>query len=284
MASSTEGYEATRMASFIKGNESWLAPRLSDGICNRLFQIVSGMYHAKLFNAKLVFYAPRIRPSVHSDCSVVLQLFPDIPLVWHAENHSILKEDADKYMEFKPLGPSKDERTVIEGYFQNWNYFPKEDIKLDFTNTLSKQSLAKYTLTQDMKPHSMWWIHVRLGDYEILPHHQCTTNKYWSTALAKIPPGSNVLLFSDSPEKAKKLIEGLASPSINLFQAEKMSAVETLYLMSQIGGGCIGTNSTFSWWGMYLSEARRSGAPCILPSEWHRNYRGNPGGPWIQFI
>jgi len=273
MASFTEGYEAT---------DSWLAPRLSDGICNRLFQVVSGMYHAKLYNTKLVFYVPRIRPSVHSDCSVILQLFPEIPLVWHADSHHILKEDADKYMEFKPLGPSKDGRIVIEGYFQNWAYFPKEDIKLDFANTLSKASFAKYTLGKDA--NTMWWIHVRLGDYEILPHHQCTTNKYWSTALAKIPPGSKVILFSDSPEKAKKLIEGLAPSSISLFQADNMTPVETLYLMSQIGGGCIGTNSTFSWWGMYLSEARAGGAPCILPSEWHRNYRGNPGGPWIQFI
>jgi hypothetical protein len=102
--------------------------------------------------------------------------------------------------------------------------------------------------------------------------------------LANIPSGSKVILFSDSPEKAKKLIEGLAPSSISILQADNMTPVETLYLMSQIGGGCIGTNSTFSWWGMYLSEARRKGAPCILPSVWHRTYSGNPGGLWIQFI
>ncbi len=107
------------MASFTEATDSWLAPRLSDGICNRLFQVVGGMYHAKLYNTKLVFYVPRIRPSVHSDCSVILQLFPDIPLVWHTDSHDILKEDANKYMQFKPLNsleplPSSITRCLLE--------------------------------------------------------------------------------------------------------------------------------------------------------------------------
>ena len=260
----------------------WLSPRLTDGLCNRLFQIVGADYHSKANKRALVFYVPRIQPSKHSDCSLVLKLFPSIPVIWASPTINTVKEVTD-FLSFNPL-VIPDGNTVIEGYFQNWNYFPKEQLKLDFKNALTKESFETNTLTQDMNPDKLWWIHARLGDYSILPHHQCTNTEYWINALNKIPDGSVVLLFSDEVEKAQIIIEnaaGFITPRIKILACNpNLTALETLYIMSQCGG-CIGSNSSFSWWGMYLSRAKELGNPCILPAKWHKEYNSTMSAPWI---
>ena len=262
----------------------WLAPRLTDGLCNRLFQIVGADYHSRINKRPLVFYVPRISPSAHSDCSLVLKLFPSVPVIWESPIIHTAVEGEKDFLSFKPL-IIPDENTVVSGYFQNWGYFPKEQFKLDFKNTLSKESFETNTLTQDMNPDKLWWIHVRLGDYSILPHHQCTDTEYWVNSLDKIPDGSVVLLFSDEVEKARIIIEnaaGFISRQIKILACNpNLTAVETLYIMSQCGGGCIGSNSSFSYWGMYLSRAKELGNPCILPSKWHRDYNGTMSAPWL---
>lgn len=260
---------------------SWLAPRLTDGLCNRLFQIVCVNWHAKKNGKELVFYVPRIQPSVHSDCTVLFKLFPKIRIVWSVKEHNISKEETQDFGKFKELSIG-DSNTVIEGYFQNWSYFEgfkKPDIRL----ALTENELHKYTLPPEFQPEKMWWIHVRLGDYQNLPHHQCTTKDYWTTALQKIPKGATIIVFSDKMDVAMKLIEDCGRPDA-MPSGPELSAITTLYLMSQCGGGCIGSNSTFSWWGMYLSLANDKGSPCILPAQWHKNFEGGPYAPWLTSI
>ena len=101
---------------------SWIAPRLTDGLCNRLFQIVAASYHAKKNNRSLVFYIPRVQPSVHSNCTLIFKLFPHINIVWSVKEHATVKEGQANFAEFAPLQIGGD-NTVIEGYFQNWSYF-----------------------------------------------------------------------------------------------------------------------------------------------------------------
>lgn len=263
---------------------NWLASRLSDGLCNRLFQIQAAAYHAMLTNKKLVFYVPRIQPSVHSDCTQALKLFPEIPIIWSAPAHETVKEAPEDFVKFKPLQVSATEPTVIEGYFQNWLYF-QEPLEPNLKAALTKEELQKYTLPPELEPNKIWWIHIRLGDYQNLPHHQCADEEYWVSSLSKIPQNSSVFLFSDTPNKAEEIVKRLAPPNIHLLAAPQgLTAIQTLYLMSQCGGGCIGTNSTFSWWGMYMSQARVMNSPCILPKRWHRAYEGGPYAPWITAI
>jgi hypothetical protein len=260
---------------------SWLAPRLTDGLCNRLFQIVCANWHAKKNGKELVFYVPRIQPSVHSDCTVLFKLFPKIRIVWSVKEHNISKEDSQDFGKFKELSIG-DSNTVIEGYFQNWSYFEgfkKPDIRL----ALTENELQKYTLPPEFQPEKMWWIHVRLGDYQNLSHHQCATKAYWTAALQKIPKGATIIVFSDTMDVAMKLIEDCGRPDI-MPSGPELSAITTLYLMSQCGGGCIGSNSTFSWWGMYLSLAKDKGSPCILPAQWHKNFEGGPYASWLTSI
>lgn len=261
-------------------NIMWIAPRLTDGLCNRLFQIVSANYHAKKNGKELVFYVPRIQPSVHSDCTIIFKLFPKIRLIWHVKEHASVKEDNANFVKFSTL-LIKDENTVIEGYFQNWSYFDGFE-QPDIRNALTSEELNKYTIMQELKPEKIWWIHVRLGDYMNLAHHQCTDINYWFTALQRVPKDAVIMVFSDTIDIAMKLISECGRPDARVVTG--LNAITTLYLMSQCGGGCIGTNSSFSWWGMYLSLARKLGSPCILPSKWHNKFEGGPYAPWINTI
>ena len=259
----------------------WISPRLTDGLCNRLFQIVSAHYHAKKKGAELVFYVPRIRPSVHSDCTVIFKIFPEIRILWSAKEHETVKERPEDFARFNEL-LIDNTHSVIEGYFQNSSYFEgfkKPDIRL----ALTKEELEKYTLPCSLNPQKIWWVHVRLGDYMNLQHHQCATREYWQSALQLIPKDSTILIFSDTMDIATKLIGECGRPDA-IPSGPELGAITTLYLMSQCGGGCIGSNSTFSLWGMYLSLARERGAPCILPSRWHKNFEGGPYAPWITSI
>ena len=262
---------------------SWIAPRLTDGLCNRLFQIVAASYHAKKNNRSLVFYIPRVQPSVHSNCTLIFKLFPHINIVWSVKEHATVKEGQANFAEFAPLQIGGD-NTVIEGYFQNWSYFEdfaKPNLKL----ALTVQELETFTLPSHLNPETIAWVHVRLGDYMKLPHHQCTDEEYWRKALALLPVGMTVILFSDTMGLATELINKCCESRLNIMPASPdLSAAATLYLMSQCGGGCIGSNSTFSWWGMYLSLAKERGAVCVLPEKWHKNFSGGPYAPWIKAI
>jgi hypothetical protein len=252
-------------------DSGWVAPRLTDGLCNRLFQVATAAYYAKQWNKKLVFYVPRVQPSVHSDCSVIFKLFPNIPIVWTAESHATVCEDSQDFLRFVPLQKPTAEKIVIQGYFQSGHTI-LPDFSFDWKNALGAELYETLTLGAETEPERVWWIHVRMGDYQHLPHHQITNPEYWKKAIERIPSRATVMVFSDDLPAAQKLLQICAPPHLKLLLAPAdLDALSTLYLMSQCGGGCIGSNSTFSWWAQHMSLARRRGAPCILPRPWHKH-------------
>ncbi len=244
---------------------NWVAPRLTDGLGNRLFQLAAAMHIATKHNRPLRFYIPRIQPSVHDDCSVIFSLFPDISKIWSTAQFETLKEDPAKFTQYTDFSLPSDP-VILEGYFQCAKYLEGITLTPDwnFVTDVERNRVPN--------AESTWWIHIRLGDYLKLPHHQCTTEEYWRAALARVPLGAQVLVFSDEPAKALQFLQGLGIRHCN-FVLQDVSAMETLYRMSQCGGGCIGSNSTFSWWGQYFSLARKKGAPCILPRQWHKDVK-----------
>lgn len=112
-------------------------------------------------------------------------------------------------------------------------------------------------------------VHVRRGDY-LLPENKsnfgvCSVHYYLSAAVAvrERHPEARFFVFSDDMEWAK---ENLSLPNcVFVEHAQAQPDHADLYLMSLCKGHII-ANSTFSFWGAYLSKG--SSAIAIYPKQW----------------
>ena len=240
--------------------DSWVAPYLSDGLGNRLFQFACAKNYSEKYNIPLVFFLPRCAPTNHGKFDTLFKLFPDVPVIETNESWYEIDEPIDKHFEYSPIQKSDKQHVVIRGYRQNYNYF--DSLYVNFSNIISlerqNELLHKY-----IKPHS-FFIHVRLGDFRILPHHQINLPKYLIMACTKIPSDCNVIIFSDEPELVKELFN---FPHTLCSESDE---VETLFLMSKCTKGAIVANSTFSFWGAYLAHQNNENFVCVFPNSMGR--------------
>jgi hypothetical protein len=255
-----------------------IAVRLSDGLGNRLFQLAALLGYAERWDMKPVLFPSQIIPSNHADAALAHKLFPRLELVWNMNRWGQLLDDPVYYASYKPFEkPETACPLLLHGYFQTEKYFPSYPIVLSFESVLSSELRSAldfhYPLEGGWLPRASreygWWVHIRLGDYMILPHHQIDLRAYLRKVLGFVPAGERVLVFSDSPEEAQCLLREVGH--VEWMMADPgLSPLETLYVMGRASRGCICTNSTFSWWGAYGSEARRLGAPIYFPGQWSR--------------
>jgi hypothetical protein len=140
---------------------------------------------------------------------------------------------------------------------------------LNFLNALGDRTEQRLRATIP-SPETTWFVHVRLGDYKILPHHQVDLTLYYAHCLVQIPQGSTVILFSDEPELCKEEFAAAAKRLELKFQVcSSTNELESLFLMSLCKGGAITANSTFSWWGAYCAnQGAGEGFKAYYPSQW----------------
>jgi hypothetical protein len=114
-------------------------------------------------------------------------------------------------------------------------------------------------------------VHVRLGDYKNEGNFGTLPSSYYSTSISdqlKTGKYGAIWLFSDELEDAKKIIPTNLSVKIRLIEEINESAAATLQVM-RLGHGYVIANSTYSWWGAFLSV--NSDVSVVAPSPWFRN-------------
>ena len=171
--------------------------------------------------------------------------------------------------EYKKI-PDGMKNVILSGYFQSWKYFHhnKEKI-LDYMGLkqLIQDTLGKY----DHYLENTATLHFRLGDYKNLTqYHALVDISYYKNALKKIEKNSKVLYFFEEEDREE------VSNKIKILQEENPEMVftpidtgivdwEQVLIMSGIKDNII-ANSTFSWWGAYLSDIPDK--KIIYPSRW----------------
>lgn len=115
--------------------------------------------------------------------------------------------------------------------------------------------------------------HVRRGDYRNEPNFGLLGSDYYSTVIEELLENhavSEMWLFSDEPDTAEKMVASIARNrfKIRSIPTEGLSSAETLELM-RLGEHYIIGNSTFSWWGAYLSK--NPNASVFAPTPWFKN-------------
>lgn len=160
------------------------------------------------------------------------------------------------------------DNTNIHGYFQSPKYFDKykQHIKHEFTFHDAIYDKARSVIQQ--YNGNKIAMHMRLGDYTSLSHvYPICSLLYYQTALQKMPPNSHVLLFSDDIESAKHRLSQI--PNINYVSTGNKYVDLCIMTMCDYHVIC---NSSFSWWGAYLSNSQK----VVAPSDWFANSSAAP--------
>ena len=149
----------------------------------------------------------------------------------------------------------------IQGFFQTEKYFKhiEDEIRGDFSFKDDILEPCKEMMSQfDSAPITL---HIRRTDYVTNPTHTALGLDYYEEALKQFGD-DEVLVFSDDPEWCRQ--QELFSDDRFLIAEGNANYVD-LCLMTLCSGHII-ANSSFSWWGAWLSNSKK----VIAPSGWFR--------------
>lgn len=168
----------------------------------------------------------------------------------------------------------------LVGFFQTEKYFKHSEKEVrnqfDFLDYIKDDCDDMIETVKDSIA-----LHIRRGDYLINSnnHHNLTLD-YYQNALKQFDKDQQVIIFSDDPKWCKQQ---------KLFSSDRFLVSETensrydLYLMSKCSDFII-ANSTFSWWGAWLSGKGK----VIAPKTWfgstlnHKNIQDLYLNKWIK--
>ena len=194
-------------------------------------------------------------------------------------NNNIDISNFEKYSEkeykFNEIKLDKEQNYYIEGYFQSYKYFfnqidfIKEYLNLDYNLINKIKTIYKSTNKKILS------IHMRIGDYEHLQEtHAISPKEYYKKALSYFNLNEyQIILFSDSILKAKKVLEDL---NVNFHLADDyLKNDEEQFYMMMLSDSKICSNSSFSTMCCYFNEMFKfNGSEYIFPKTWF-----GPKGP-----
>jgi hypothetical protein len=149
----------------------------------------------------------------------------------------------------------------IFGYFQTEKYFKhiEKEIREDFQFKNDIYEPCKEFIDQFENPIA---IHIRRGDYlQNKENHPFCTKQYYFDALENFDPVRPILVFSDDVEWCKAGLDGLDRFHIS----EGGDNIADLCMMSLCNDFVI-ANSSFSWWGAWLSTNKKKRV--YAPKRW----------------
>lgn len=172
--------------------------------------------------------------------------------------------------------------SLIVGYFQA-SYWP--------ANSSSKYELDQIGLLDHKKDKALversskkvLALHIRLGDYVMEPNIGMLSEQYFISAIeyvGLVKSIDEIWLFSDEPDKAVTYVPQKLKSILKVIP--EMAAANTLELMREADYFII-SNSTFSWWGAFLSKSK--GAFVVAPSPWFKSMKSPKGiipNNWIK--
>ena len=171
------------------------------------------------------------------------------------------------------------DNTDICGYFQSEKYFIdyREQLLIEFEFKPEIKQQAEYIRAVAKCPAIS--LHMRFGDYVAQPqNHPPCTIEYYTEALSLLPDNGLIFVFSDDLERAQNLLQGLKRPIVYPDTKNKYIDMCVMTLCNYH----IIANSSFSWWGAWLSHSNKVIAPATwfgsgnsVPKNWSDIYCKN---------
>jgi hypothetical protein len=158
--------------------------------------------------------------------------------------------------------------TCLNGYYQTEKYFKdiREDILkiFKFKNEFSKSGDEYLDSVREGK--KLVSLHIRRGDYTLYPDHHPTCDlEYYRKSIEEIKKiggeDFKAIVFSDDKNWCLSNMKGIIGE--NFIVSEIDNPYTELYMMTKCDYHII-ANSSFSWWGSWLSNSKLT----IAPSRW----------------
>jgi hypothetical protein len=164
----------------------------------------------------------------------------------------------ERNFEYNPGIFGVQDNTDIVGYFQSEKYFVdyKNDLLKEFEFNEEIKKAANDIRSLSKKEAIS--VHLRLGDYvHQQQNHPVCTIDYYVEALNQLPDDLMVFAFSDDNEKAKDLFTSLGRKVVIADTQNKFIDMCTMTMCEYH----VIANSSFSWWGAWLSPMKKVYAP-----------------------
>jgi len=236
--------------------------RLMGGMGNQMFQYAFGLAVAREWDANLqCFHAGWGRPFALGPFGISAAAPASVPeheLRWEGGYENGIEQEM-----FREIRAFERESILIDGYFQNENFFAP----------VAGETRNRFTLegvlpgqAADRTPVA---VHVRRGDYAEAGEHFLLPDSYYRNATEKIRSMVDdpfFLVFSDEPEKCPDFLR--RSPDALIMPAAgEVAAMASM----QACKAFIIANSTFGWWPAWLSGSPNVIRPdrFLSTSEWN---------------
>jgi hypothetical protein len=240
-------------------NNNYVTPRLQGRTGNIMFEVAHAYAQSLEHNRQLVV------PSKESSTAhQVDTLYRKVNFDIEVYNQTQNTKEVWAQFHYTPVTPAIDRPSAFCGYYQSEKYFGKykEAVRDLFSPPLTfiDKALKEYPFFKTGKVAA---INVRRGDYLQKPNeHPVVTVEYINEAYSKLPPHETLLVMSDDPKWCK---ENIDLPNMVISDNTKFWDEEGLWLLSLCDHFII-SNSTFSWWGAWLSRSENK--TVIAPQTW----------------
>lgn len=168
-------------------------------------------------------------------------------------------------------GLSGQRGSLAIGYFQSYQWASRTDIREKLDGLHIKNESSKFGELKDLAEREQpLVVHVRLGDYLLESDFGIPSKEYYANAISnQMSTGAYkaIWAFSDDEMKAREYLPAEFSHLIRWNPEVDRSSVGTLQAM-RLGKGYVIGNSSFSWWGAFLSFNKD--AEVIAPSPWFK--------------
>jgi hypothetical protein len=257
---------------------------LHGGLGNQLFIYFAAKFIEEKFSRKVVFisYLPNRLSEVGIKPKNVIYILPKV--LFTSLNIILKKLTVSKINEkfiyfcenigYENLDTKIVNLKFISGYFQTNYYIENCSIAASNLNDIKLYFKSNCVLDFKYSTNNAITLHIRRGDYllEKNSYFGLLSYDYYFNSLNKICSLGNydkLYLFSDSKidyEFKNRLKFDFKNLEIVDINEEKIDDICTLALLSHFTSHII-SNSTFSWWGAYLSESNQT---VVTPSIWFR--------------
>lgn len=161
--------------------------------------------------------------------------------------------------------------SLLIGYFQSPKYWDNE-LRSTLRNSVRLQdaSLEVDKLRKLAEIESPLIVHIRAGDYSNFPEFGILGPEYYKRAIEfqwKTGKYKRIWVFTNSVNSINSYLPKEYLKFSRVIDIHEGSASHNLEVM-RFGHGYVISNSTYSWWGAFLSENKNS--VVIAPSKWFK--------------